>query len=227
MAEPFVKNLTWASGIGADGRPKLLPPYENSVEGTQTCPAVSGAANWPSSAFSPATGLFYVMASEACAVYRKNSDWFELGKVVLWRNDEARDDRRRRKISESARSAIGKAGVGSAKDRRRRDRIRALMSTAGGLVFYGDNTGGALVAVDARTGQRLWQFETQQTWKSSPMTYAIDGKAIHRRGRRVDSQSVRIAELGRPFSISRETKRIELDVRVQELNLIRALRRFG
>ena len=50
------------------------------------------------------------------------------------------------------------------------------MSTAGGLVFYGDNTGGALVAVDAKTGQRLWQFETQQTWKSSPMTYAIDGK---------------------------------------------------
>ena len=51
-----------------------------------------------------------------------------------------------------------------------------LMSTAGGLVVYGDNTGGALVAVDAETGQRLWQFETQQTWKSSPMTYAIDGK---------------------------------------------------
>ena len=25
MAEPFVKNLTWASGIGPDGRPKLLP----------------------------------------------------------------------------------------------------------------------------------------------------------------------------------------------------------
>ena len=51
-----------------------------------------------------------------------------------------------------------------------------LISTGGGVVFYGDNTGGALVAVDARTGKRLWQVETQQTWKSSPMTYAIDGK---------------------------------------------------
>jgi len=49
-----------------------------------------------------------------------------------------------------------------------------LMSTAGGLVVYGDNIGGALIAVDAVTGQRLWRFETQQTWKSSPMTYAID-----------------------------------------------------
>jgi len=28
----------------------------------------------------PQTGLFYVMAWEGCAVYRKNSDWFELGK---------------------------------------------------------------------------------------------------------------------------------------------------
>ena len=25
LAEPFVKNLTWASGIGKDGRPILLP----------------------------------------------------------------------------------------------------------------------------------------------------------------------------------------------------------
>jgi alcohol dehydrogenase (cytochrome c) len=51
-----------------------------------------------------------------------------------------------------------------------------LMSTAGGLVFYGDNTGGAFIAVDAKTGQRLWKFDTQQVWKSSPMTYAIGGK---------------------------------------------------
>jgi outer membrane protein assembly factor BamB len=50
------------------------------------------------------------------------------------------------------------------------------MSTAGGLVFYGDNTGGALVAVDSKTGKRLWHVETQQLWKSSPMTFAIDGK---------------------------------------------------
>ena len=28
LAEPFVKNITWASGIAADGRPKLLPPYK-------------------------------------------------------------------------------------------------------------------------------------------------------------------------------------------------------
>jgi alcohol dehydrogenase (cytochrome c) len=174
MAEPFVKNLTWASGIDADGRPKLLPGYENEAEGTRTCPAVSGAANWPSSAFNPATGLFYVMASEGCAVYRKNTDWFELGKSFYGGTTKpatidgggkflrALDLQSGKMVWEVPKVGGGVTGSG-------------LMSTAGGLVVYGDNMGGALTAVDAKTGQRLWQFETKQTWKSSPMTYAIDG----------------------------------------------------
>ncbi len=175
MAEPFVKRLTWAAGIERDGRPKLLPGYENSVEGTQTCPSVSGAANWPSSAFNPATGLFYVMASEACSVYRKNSDWFEYGQSFYGGTTKpaaiedggkflrALDLQTGKLVWES--SKVGGSATAS-----------GVLSTAGGLVFYGDNTGGALIAVDATTGHRLWQFDTQQVWKSSPMTYAIDGE---------------------------------------------------
>jgi alcohol dehydrogenase (cytochrome c) len=50
------------------------------------------------------------------------------------------------------------------------------MSTAGGLVFFGDAAGGAFVAADARTGTLLWQFNTGLGWKAAPMSYAIDGK---------------------------------------------------
>jgi alcohol dehydrogenase (cytochrome c) len=33
-----------------------------------------------------------------------------------------------------------------------------------------------LIAADAKTGRRLWHFNTGQVWKASPMTYAIGGK---------------------------------------------------
>ena len=175
MAEPFVKNLTWASRIGADGRPQLLTGYENSVEGTRTCPAVSGAANWPSTAFNPATGLFYVMASEGCAEYRKNAIWFELGKSFYGGTTKAETIEGGGKYLraldlQSGRMVWEVPGVGGGASG------SGVMSTAGGLVFYGDNNDGALIAINAKTAQQLWRFETQQAWKSSPMTYAIDGK---------------------------------------------------
>jgi len=50
-----------------------------------------------------------------------------------------------------------------------------VLSTAGGLVFYGE-TGGGFAAVDAATGETLWHFETGQEWRASPMTYSVNGR---------------------------------------------------
>ena len=50
------------------------------MEGRRVCPAVAGATNWPSTAFSPLTGLFYMFAEESCSVYTKNDQWWEAGK---------------------------------------------------------------------------------------------------------------------------------------------------
>ena len=49
-----------------------------------------------------------------------------------------------------------------------------VLSTAGGLVFYGDDSG-AFVALNAGTGEPLWNFHTNVTWKASPMTYSVAG----------------------------------------------------
>ena len=49
------------------------------------------------------------------------------------------------------------------------------MTTAGGLVFFGDDAG-SLEAVEARTGRALWHFNTGQTISASPMSYAVDKK---------------------------------------------------
>ena len=74
QATPIVKRLTWASGIGADGRPLLLPGNENTLQGVKACPAVRGATNWYSTAYNPLTQLYYVMTVEDCSVYRKAHD---------------------------------------------------------------------------------------------------------------------------------------------------------
>ena len=48
------------------------------------------------------------------------------------------------------------------------------LTTAGGLVFFGDDAG-SLEAVETRTGRALWHFSTSQTMHASPMSYAVDG----------------------------------------------------
>jgi alcohol dehydrogenase (cytochrome c) len=48
------------------------------------------------------------------------------------------------------------------------------LTTAGELVFFGNDTG-SLEAVEARTGHTLWQFNTGQSMRASPMSYAVDG----------------------------------------------------
>jgi alcohol dehydrogenase (cytochrome c) len=175
VAEPFVKNLTWASGIGADGRPKLLPGNEPSAEGQRTCPAVAGAANWTSTAFSPVTQLFYLFADESCSVYTKNDSWWEAGKSFY-----GGTTRRAPGGSANAKSlkaidiqtgktaweipAVGSGILGS-----------GLMATAGGLLFYGDGEG-AFVAADAKNGAIVWKFNANQRWKAGPMTYTVDGQ---------------------------------------------------
>ena len=66
-AKPFVQKLTWAREIGRDGRPVTNPNQEPSLEGTRVCPALEGATNWFSTAFNPATSLYYVQTLESCA----------------------------------------------------------------------------------------------------------------------------------------------------------------
>ncbi|HEV3201805.1 MAG TPA: PQQ-dependent dehydrogenase, methanol/ethanol family [Bryobacteraceae bacterium] len=173
LAEPFVKKLTWASGIGPDGRPQLLPGNEPTVEGQLVCPAVAGAANWPSNAYSPSTGLFYMFAEESCNVYSKNDQWWEAGKSFYGGGTRrAPGDNTGGKSLKAIDIQTGKTTweipdigggiLGS-----------GLMATAGGLIFYGDGSG-AFVAADAKTGKLLWHFNTGQSWKAGPMTYTVD-----------------------------------------------------
>lgn len=50
-----------------------------------------------------------------------------------------------------------------------------VLSTAGGLVFSGDDEGN-FIAFDARTGKVLWHFQTGARIASGPMSFAVDGQ---------------------------------------------------
>jgi alcohol dehydrogenase (cytochrome c) len=174
LGQPFARKITWASGIDARGRPILVPGQEPSVERTKTCPATSGATNWMSTAYSSATGLFYVMVRESCAIFTKSDAWWEPGKSFYGggaRLDPAEPPEKFLRAIDIQTGKIAweipQIGTGST--------WGGLISTAGGLVFYCDDSG-AFAATDARNGKPLWNFHTNQPWHASPMTYMVDDK---------------------------------------------------
>ena len=167
LGEPFVKKLTWASGIDGDGVPQLLPGNEPTPGGTKSCPAVRGATNWYSTAYYPATRLLYVMVVEDCSVYKKA----RRGGFLPYRNA----DDPPRKLLRALEVETGKIAWEIPQVGTPDSNYSGVLSTDGGLVFYGE-TGGGFAAVDAKTGETLWHFEANQIWKGSPMTYAVGGK---------------------------------------------------
>jgi PQQ-dependent dehydrogenase (methanol/ethanol family) len=175
LAEPFVNGITWASGIGKDGRPVLLAGNEPAATGTRTCPSVAGATNWPSMAFSPITGLFYLMTEESCSIYTKSPEWWVQGRSFYGGGTRRSPGDVSRKFLRALDIQTGKIAW-EIPDLGGGILASGLMSTAGGLVFYGDSPGGAFVAADAKSGLLLWHFNTGQSWKAGPMTYAVDGR---------------------------------------------------
>jgi alcohol dehydrogenase (cytochrome c) len=53
--------------------------------------------------------------------------------------------------------------------------MASVLATAGDLVFTGDPEGD-FFALDARTGTRLWTFQTGAGHRGSAVTYAIGGR---------------------------------------------------
>ena len=53
--------------------------------------------------------------------------------------------------------------------------LAALLSTGGGLVFTGDPEG-HFFALNSRTGEELWSFQTGSGHRGGPIAYAVDGR---------------------------------------------------
>ena len=176
-AAPFT-NVTWATGVDlASGRPIEAEDKRPKMDGwaRNVCPGMLGAKNWIPMSFSPQTRLAYIPAMNTCMDIAAR-DPGPLKPGVMHTGTE---------LDLSKPGPGGYLGAMEAWDPVQQKRIWQIkedlpfvggaLSTAGGLVFYG-NMEGDLKAADARTGAVLWRFHVGSGISQGPISYEIDGK---------------------------------------------------
>ncbi len=157
----------WSKGYDAKGQPIPDPAKKPQVDGALVTPDQSGATNWPSPSFSPATGLFYAPAARAFSIFYI----YDPGE-----NPQGWGGTDRGGWSESMLQAIdyktGKIRWSHKWDTSARS---GLLTTAGNLLFAGGNTQD-LVALNATTGDALWHARLGSAVSNGPITYEMDGR---------------------------------------------------
>ena len=172
-ATPFVQKLNWATGVDASGRP-VLSGRIPTAQGTYICPGINGATNWFSPSYNPDTGFFYVMALESCNLFFTEPKPFTpRARLTTPPARNFRPTNMHRKCCWRIPCPMGR-WFGVIPRSASGDSWGGTLTTAGGLVFFGDDAG-SLEAVDAQTGRPLWHFNTGQKMHASPMSYMVDG----------------------------------------------------
>jgi alcohol dehydrogenase (cytochrome c) len=166
---PFVDRIDWGV-ITRDGKvtPRKYPDKEG--EPVHFFPGPAGAKEWTHAAYSQKTELFYVPVADVGATATRRRREFKEG-MPYWGAAVQVD------IDDMAGSVSAFDSYGEEKWRYRIDYPMAasVLATAGDLVFAGTPTG-EFVALDARTGEKLWEFECGSGHHSSCSTYSVDGK---------------------------------------------------
>ncbi|MCK6413660.1 MAG: PQQ-dependent methanol/ethanol family dehydrogenase [Azonexus sp.] len=185
-AFPFLKKITWASGYNLEtGRPNTIEAGRpgnpaDEAEGKKgkvvfSAPSFLGGKNQQQMAYSPQTGLFYVPANEWAmdiwnepVAYKKGAAYLGAGFTIKPLNEDhigvlrAVDPASGKIVWENKNYAPLWGGV---------------LTTAGGLVFYGTPEG-YLKGVDAKTGKELWSFQTGTGIVAPPVTWEQDGEQM-------------------------------------------------
>ncbi|MFN3323354.1 MAG: pyrroloquinoline quinone-dependent dehydrogenase [Bryobacteraceae bacterium] len=172
-AWPFVKNLTWIEGVSPTG--ELLGRNEPEVGKTKfICPSIGGGRSWNQGAYSPRTGLFYQTGIEWCQDVEAEEEEPREGATFFGGRFEAKDP-----PDERAHGHLGAYDPVTGKRiwqvRHKYPVLASILATAGDLLFTGDPEG-YFFALDARTGEKLWQFQTGSGHRGSPVTYRVKGR---------------------------------------------------
>ena len=125
-------------------------------KGSKTCPSTMGATNWPSPAYSPDTGYFYVIAQEGCGINFRVSDRPGAGGGYI-RSPEP--GRRVAVLPARARRDDREEDLGIRTCQARSGTAPACCRQEAGWCSL-ESIEGLLTANDARAGKPLWHFNT-------------------------------------------------------------------
>ncbi|MBU2961699.1 PQQ-dependent methanol/ethanol family dehydrogenase [Citreicella sp. C3M06] len=182
-AYPFVKDITWASGIGDDGRPIFNEdnrPGDPSAaaDGGKgqvvfSAPGFLGGKNWMPMAYSQNTGLFYVPSNEwgmdiwnEPVTYKKGAAYLGSGFTIKPMYEDHIG---------SLKAIDPATGEWKWEYKNEAPLWGGVMTTAGGLVFFGTPEG-KFIALDDETGEELWSFQTGSGIVGQPVTWDMDGE---------------------------------------------------
>jgi alcohol dehydrogenase (cytochrome c) len=144
----------------------VAPP----VDGIVSAPGPAGGANWPPSAYSPLTNLLYVVGLDwPFVVSRRTSPEPKPGEMYIG------GGQRPEGLPQGVLSAIDPA-IGKLVWQVKGDPLwSGALVTAGNLVFVGD-VSGRYRAYDARTGERLWDFDAGVGVNAPGVSFELDGE---------------------------------------------------
>ena len=176
-ADPFGP-VTWATGIDlTTGRPTLNPEAATgNRKATRVCPAAPGMKDWQPSAWSPRTQLLYLPHNHLCMDYEGvEANYVSgtpyVGAEVRMYSAEGRDDRSHRG-NFTAWDPVGRRIVWQIPEKF--PVWSGAVVTAGDVAFYG-TMDRWFKAVNARTGELLWQFRTGSGIIGQPVVFRGPG----------------------------------------------------
>lgn len=145
---------------------------------TTFCPGIQGGSEWNGAAYSPQTNSVYVGAVDWCMRVRVVRDTINLPATGTWLGNENTDTQTPVADARGWVTAFD-AENGSVRWKFQAPRpiLAGVTPTGGGVVFAAD-MGGELYALDAASGQQLWQTNTGQSTGGGIITYTAGGRQL-------------------------------------------------
>lgn len=174
--------LSWAYAIDEAGRPIENPEARYEGGTAVVRPSGWGAHNWHPMSYSPETGLVYIPVQELASDYTRDPAFGEAG--GQWNSGVSflpfpEDEPTRAAVRGGVAGYLAAWDPVEGREVWRIGRAGAwnggTLATAGDLVFQG-TVDGLFQAVDAATGEVVWEHDNQAATLAGPVSYEVDGE---------------------------------------------------